>query len=153
MNITEMLNGIEDILETAKAIPFSKNAMVDVDKIREHLEQIRLHMPVEIKEAQRLVSDRKRLLEQADQKSEEIIRNAQKKAAEILNTQDIKVQAERRAKEIVADAQKRANAIITNGYEYTDGKLDALEKSMISFASEIKQVRAELKVGHRGAVK
>jgi F0F1-type ATP synthase membrane subunit b/b' len=153
MNITELLNGIEDILETAKAVPFSKNAMVDVDKIREHLEQIRLHIPVEIKEAQRLVSDRKQLLEQADRKAEEIIQQAQKRAAEILNTQDIKVQAERRAKEIISDAQKRSNAIITNGYEYTDGKLDSLEKAMINFASEIKQVRAELRAGHRGAVK
>ena len=52
MNIDEILNMIDDMLEEAWSLPFSGGrCVVDAQKVKECVEDIRLNLPGEIKQA------------------------------------------------------------------------------------------------------
>ena len=59
MNIDEILNMIDDMLEEAWSLPFSGGrCVVDAQKVKECIEDIRLNLPGEIKQAKMMVADR-----------------------------------------------------------------------------------------------
>lgn len=59
MNIDEILNMIDDMLEEAWSLPFSGGrCVVDAQKVKECVEDIRLNLPGEIKQAKMIVADR-----------------------------------------------------------------------------------------------
>ena len=66
MTIRENLDLIDDILDTALSVPLSRGkSIVDIDKIRDALDDIRLNMPSELKQAKMIVEDRKTIIDDA----------------------------------------------------------------------------------------
>lgn len=67
MNIEEILDALEDMLEEAWSIPLSGNkCVIDAEKVKQYLEDIRLNMPTEIKQAKLIVNDRSDIISQAE---------------------------------------------------------------------------------------
>ena len=66
MTIRENLDLIDDILDAAWTVPLSGGrCVVDIEKIREALDDIRLNMPGELKQARTIVDDRKIIIDDA----------------------------------------------------------------------------------------
>ena len=60
MNVNELLDTIEDLLEESTGMPLSGGKrIVDVEQIRDYLDDIRANLPVELRQAQSIVSDRR----------------------------------------------------------------------------------------------
>ena len=67
MNVNELLDTIEDTLEESAGMPLSGGKrIVDVEQIRDYLDEIRQNLPVELRQAQSIVSDRAQLIESAN---------------------------------------------------------------------------------------
>lgn len=55
MNVNELLDTIEDLLEESTGMPLSGGKrIVDVEQIRDYLDDIRANLPVELRQAQSL---------------------------------------------------------------------------------------------------
>ena len=66
MNINDALEAMDELLDKSMQVPFSgKKGLVDVEALRELIEEIRLNMPAEINEARKLVNDRKIIVNDA----------------------------------------------------------------------------------------
>ena len=66
MSIDEILEMMDDMLDKAVNVPFSnKKSLIEVEKMRGLIDEIRLNMPREIKQARDLVNDRKTILNDA----------------------------------------------------------------------------------------
>ena len=64
MNVNELLDTIEDALEESAGMPLSGGKrIVDVEQIRDYLDEVRSNLPVELRQAQSIVSDRAQLIE------------------------------------------------------------------------------------------
>ena len=71
MNVNELLDTIEDTLEESAGMPLSGGKrIVDVEQIRDYLDEIRQNLPVELRQAQSIVSDRAQLIESANAQAE-----------------------------------------------------------------------------------
>ena len=71
MNIDEILNMIDDMLEEAWSLPFSGGrCVVDAQKVKECIEDIRLNLPGEIKQAKMIVADRNDIIKSAERQAE-----------------------------------------------------------------------------------
>ena len=80
-NIDSILLMIEDLLDGAWSIPLSGGkGAVDVDKIRDLLSQLKMHIPVEVEKAKEIVNDRKVILDDAKKEAEMTIRVAEERA-------------------------------------------------------------------------
>ena len=66
MNIEELLDMMDETLEEAVNLPFSGGKrVVDVEKVRDIIDDIRLNMPTEIRQAKAIVQDRAEIVDDA----------------------------------------------------------------------------------------
>lgn len=151
MNMDEILEMMDDTLDKAMAVPFSgKKSLIDVDKMRELIGEIRLSMPNEIRQAKKLVQDRKTIISEAKNEADGIIKKAEEKAKTLISQQEITKQAQQRAGEIMTSAQQKSKELRTTTNEYVDNMLGRVEELLSHDLVDVKKARNALKgVGNR----
>ena len=103
MNIDEILNMIDDMLEEAWSLPFSGGrCVVDAQKVKECIEDIRLNLPGEIKQAKMIVADRNDIIKSAERQAESALRKAEERARMLIAQEEIVKQAQEKAADIIA---------------------------------------------------
>ena len=86
MNVNEILDIMDDMLDSAWTVPLSGGkCMVEVDRLRELISDVRLNMPQEIKQAKLIVTDRKIILDDAKKEAENILRTAEQNLMDSVN--------------------------------------------------------------------
>ena len=74
MNINELLDTIEDALEESANMPLSGGKrIVDVDQIRDYLDEVRANLPGELRQAQAIVNDRAQIVDSANAQAQAIV--------------------------------------------------------------------------------
>ena len=77
MNVEELLEMMEETLEAGTIVPFSASKrMVDVDRMRDIIDEVRNNLPDEIRESKKIVNDREQIMQNARIESESIIQQA-----------------------------------------------------------------------------
>ena len=86
MTIDEILEMMDDLLDKSVTVPFSnKKCMVDADKLREYIDNIRYSLPTEIKRAKQMVADRTDIISDANVQAAQIIKNAEERATVLVS--------------------------------------------------------------------
>ncbi len=111
-NTDILLEDLEDVLDDATSMPMTKKSLVDVDKIKTIIEDIRLNTPQETKQAKAIVDSRNSILEEAKKEAEGIIQKAQEEARELVARDQITKTAQEEATQIIANAHEQADAYI-----------------------------------------
>lgn len=151
-NIEDILEQLEDMLDAAWAMPLSGGkVVVDGEKVRELLDDVRANLPSEIRQARAIVNDRTEIVNGAKKEAEDIIRNAEERRNQILSHEEIVVQAQERANEIHAQTQKRARDMRRTAQEYAEEVLRRTEESLTQQISQVRQARVSLRSGSKGA--
>ena len=149
-NIEDILEQLEDMLDAAWAMPLSGGkVVVDGDKVRELLDDVRANLPSEIRQARAIVNDRTEIVNGAKKEAEDIIRNAEERRNQILSHEEIVVQAQERANEIHAQTQKRARDMRRTAQEYAEDVLRRTEESLTQQISQVRQARVSLRSGSK----
>ena len=90
MNVNELLDTIEDALEESAGMPLSGGKrIVDVEQIRDYLDEVRSNLPVELRQAQSIVSDRAQLIESANAQAQAIVKKAEERARILVSEAEI----------------------------------------------------------------
>lgn len=146
MNIDDALEAMDEILDKSMQVPFSqKKGMVDVNALRDLIEDIRMNMPAEITQAQKLVNDRKIIISDAKQEADRIIRKAEENAKKLVSQQEITRQANEKATQILTNAQTKYNELCNNTNEYVDSMLTRVEELLTKDLADVKKARTTLK--------
>ena len=151
MTIRENLDLIDDILDTALSVPLSRGkSIVDIDKIRDALDDIRLNMPSELKQAKMIVEDRKTIIDDARKEADSIVKIAEERAKKLVDTSEIVKQSQERAKEIITqtNAQNRELKRATN--EYVETMLKKAEELLANSLQELKATRQAVRAPRSG---
>mgnify|MGYP000685610700 CR=1 FL=1 len=128
MNVNELLDTIEDLLEESTGMPLSGGKrIVDVEQIRDYLDDIRANLPVELRQAQSIVSDRAQLIESANAQAQAIVKKAEERARILVSEAEIVRAAQQRASEIVSAAQTEARTVRQTVTDYCDNMLKTTE--------------------------
>ncbi len=129
MNIEEILDDMDDLLENSRTIPFAPHkSIIDAERMRELLNSAHLNIPAEIKRAKLIDSDCDRIINEARQKAEAIIQDAETRAKRMLSEETILQEAKKRALDMLTKAQNGSNDIKEAAEKYVQNLLtDALE--------------------------
>ena len=131
MNVNELLDTIEDALEESAGMPLSGGKrIVDVEQIRDYLDEVRSNLPVELRQAQSIVSDRAQLIESANAQAQAIVKKAEERARILVSEAEIVKAAQQRASEIVSAAQTEARTVRQTVTDYCDNMLKTTEETM-----------------------
>ena len=143
MNVNELLDTIEDALEEGANVPLSGGKkIVDVEQIRDYLDEIRANLPGELRQ---IVNDRAQIVETANAQAQAIVKKAEERARILVSEAEIVKAAQQRAGEITTAAQNEARTLRQTVTDYCDNMLKNTEETMVENAAQVKNVRANLR--------
>jgi len=146
MNVTELLDTIEDALEESAGMPLSGGKrIVDVEQIRDYLDEIRANLPGELRQAQQIVNDRAQILDSANAQAQVIVKKAEERARVLVSEAEIVRAAQQRAAEITSAAQSESRTLRQTVTDYCDNLLKNTEDAMTENAAQVRSVRANLR--------
>lgn len=142
MNIDEILDVMDEILDRSWSLPLSGGrCVVDADKIRDLVDEIRLNLPAEIKQARGIVADRSEILSDAKKEAEQTIRKAEERARALIAQEEITKAAQAKASEMLSRSQMKAREIRQAAQEFSDSCLQRTEEVMVKSLTEVKATR------------
>ncbi len=146
MNIEEILDMLDELLDKSWSLPLTNGrTIVDDEKIRDLLDDIRLNLPAEIKQAKAIVSDRSEIIAGAHREADAIVRKAEDRARALLSQDTVVKQAQQKAAEILAQANQKSKELRTASQEYSDDLLKQTEETMTKFLTEIRTTRQAIR--------
>ena len=146
MNIDELLDLMEETMEEGTGVPFSGGKrMVDIDRMRDIIDEVRLNLPTEVRQAKAIVNDRADIISGAKREADAIIKKAEERARIMLSEQEIVRAAQQRATEIISSAQSQNREMRVTLTEYCENMLRASEEQLARSAGEVKIVRMNLR--------
>ena len=146
MNVNELLDTIEDTLEESTSMPLSGGKrLVDVEKVRDYLDDIRANLPGELRQAQQIVNDRAQIVDTANAQAQAIVKKAEERARILVSDAEIVKAAQQRAAEITAAAQSESRTLRQTVTDYCDHMLTTTEEAMVENAAQGKNVRGNLR--------
>jgi vacuolar-type H+-ATPase subunit H len=130
MKVLELLDEIEEIIDTASGFPLTGKIMVDAGEILEIIKEIRIELPDEIQQAQWIKNERQRILDEAKREYETVLRDAQKQAEALIENDDIIVKAKIRADDIIRVAESNVKHLKMSTFDYIDSILFNFQEKM-----------------------
>jgi cell division septum initiation protein DivIVA len=109
---------LEALLNRSWRVPFTSSLLVHEQECLRLLDQMRMAIPEEIRQAKRAMAERDRLVAQAQEESQRILAMAREQASLTVEDKEVIRAAERRAEAIVAQARKEAQEMETGAKEY-----------------------------------
>ncbi len=110
MDILHLIDRLEELFNESRAIPFTHNVVVDEEKMLDLIDQMRVAIPDEMKKAQQVMTQRDRILAQAQEEANRTLALAREKGEQLLErdsiVQNAQSFAEQRATDIISDADK-----------------------------------------------
>ncbi len=154
MSIDEILIEMDELLEESINLPFSGGKrMVDVERVRDLMSEIKLNLPGEVRDAQKIVRDRADIIATANKEAEGIIRRAEERAALLVSESEVVKASQAKANEIQTNAQQQSREMRKQVLEYCDGMLRQSEEVLAQRARDIRNVRSNLTRGSSAAAK
>ena len=145
MSIDEILEEMDELLDKASSMPLiAHKKVVDGDRLRELINDVRLNLPHELKEAKKIEFDCQRIRNEAKSKSEAIIRKAEERAAQIVSQEAIVVEAKKKAVDMITKAQQTAQNIQKTAMASLTKMLTETESFYTKNLQEIKSVKSRL---------
>ena len=116
--IEQLIDEIEEYVEGCKPAPFSQSKIiVQKEQLYELLTELRLKTPDEIKRYQKIITNRDGILNEAQQRAEDMVTQARQQTAQILDQHEIVQTAYQRAEEIMKQATEEAQRLVTAAQE------------------------------------
>lgn len=144
--IDDILDMMDDMLDSASSVPFSvKKSIIDCEQMRDYINEIRLNLPQEIKQAKLIVRDRQSIISDANKEAESIIRRAEERAKIIVSNDEITKAAKARSVEMINQAQSRAKEIKNAANQYIDEILVQAEDCLQTNLADIRKTRQAVK--------
>jgi hypothetical protein len=110
MDILHLIDRLEELFNESRAIPFTHNVVVDEEKMLDLIDQMRVAIPDEMKKAQQVITQRDKLLAQAQEEANRTLALAREKGEQLIErdsiVQNAQSYAEDRATDIIAEAEQ-----------------------------------------------
>jgi hypothetical protein len=125
-------------------MPLTNNVIIDQARALDLLDQLRVAVPEEVRQAKRISEETERIVEQAQEQAERILARAQEQAAFLIEERELTKAAEIRSAEIIEQGEREADDIRRGADEYAQSVLVRLEGECIKALQSIKRGLAML---------
>jgi len=142
MDILQLIDRLEELFNVSKNFPFTKNVLVDEDRMLDIIDQMRIAIPEEVKKAQQLLGQRDRVLAQAQEEANRTLELARQKADQLTGKEAVVLEAQRRADAILVQARADAENIRGDADDY-------VMKSLTQLSAELERITNQVANGVR----
>lgn len=138
MDIQQLVDELEAVISKSFRIPFTSNVLINEDDLYDILDQMRISIPQEIKEAKRTEAERERILARAQEEANRLIDMAKEKMMTAVDDHEIADVAKTQAQEIVTQAEEEANRLKIEANIYVAEHLSNLEEHLLKLLTTVR---------------
>ncbi len=131
MDIQHLVDRLEQALNESYRIPLSAYLMVHEDKLFNLIDQLRVAVPEEVRRANRIESEKERILAQANEEGERIRELAKQEASDLVKRDAIMMTTQQRSDNILERARRDADALRSDADAYVVEVLIKLEEDLL----------------------
>ena len=145
-NTEDIIGALYDMVQDARSMPLSADkCILERDKVLDMLDEIIAQLPGELKQARTIVESRNELVSQARREADNVIREAQEKANQLVTKEAIYEEAKKRSEELVSQTQNRINQLRKAANEYMDESLRQTEETISNALNEVRDTRMKFR--------
>jgi hypothetical protein len=138
MDIMHLIDRFEELLNQSRPLWFTHNVVVDEDRMLDIIDQMRVAIPDEVKKAQQLLTQRDRLLAQAQEEATRTLVIAREKSDQLVERDAIVQAAQVRADQVLAQARTEAEKTRQEADNYVVETLTHLEMEMDRILTQVR---------------
>lgn len=138
MDILHLVDRLEELFNDSRPIWLTHSVIVDEDRMLDLIDQMRVAIPEEIKQAQQVISQRDRILAQAKEEANRTIALAREKAEKQLEDNELIAAAKTRADEILNQADDEVRLSQREADHYILEKLTGLELQLDRIIAQVR---------------
>jgi len=147
--IEQIISDIEDYIDSCSRYPLNKSKiLVNKDEMDDLLSELRLRTPEEIKKYQKIINNKDAILNDAKQRADNLVAQANANANEMISEHEIMQQAYAQANDMMQQANNDAQNILDKAVsdandirmaavQYTDDELANLEKILVNMMNNV----------------
>jgi hypothetical protein len=156
MAVRDTLNKIEELVASASHLPLTGKALIKEEELLKLIEEFRNELPQELGRAEEVLSNRDNIIRMAQIESDKIIKQAEKRAAQLIEENDVVTKAREKARITELQAQQKAASILENSRiqakqfqegvnQYSHQVFDQLINNVVNTANSINDMELILK--------
>jgi len=158
MDILYLVDRLENLISSSGRVPLINRVLIKEAEILNIIDQMRIAIPEEIKQARRIIQEKERLLAQAQADAKNIQNRARGEVEKAMNREGLLQAAEERSQEMMRLATEQAQMIMRRTEEQTEQlKIDAdnyttetlrnLREHLMSIETEIERTVLSIEKG------
>ncbi len=130
MDILYLVDRLEELVNEGWHIPLTTNVIIDHEEFLDIIDQMRISVPEEIKQAKRIQQEKERLLTQAKEEAERILALAREQNLALLSEHELVKAAEAQRQAIIEEGRKEAQTMRKDADLYVVEVLTQLENQL-----------------------
>ena len=144
--VEELLDILFEMIDEAKHSAFSSDkCVIERDRALDLIDDIRNQFPIELGEAKKIMASRNEIISNAKRDAENIRKDADLKARQLLSDDVIALQGKQKANEMLQVAEERSRELRRAANEYCEDALRRTEEAIAQSLAEVKDTRAKFR--------
>lgn len=128
--IVILLDQLDELIDEGKTGFLSGKISIDKQQMMEIINEIRLKLPTEVYQSERIIEERNKILGDAQNEARLIIEEANEKLASLIDQHEITLYAREKAQNIIATAKEDARQIHMGAVDYAEELFKNAEKQL-----------------------
>ena len=142
IDLLSLIDQLQDLIETSPRLPLSDRVVVSSDALLDLVDAIRTTIPHDVIEAERVIQERHRLVEDARDEAEHLLESAREQSKFMLQEHNVVKAAELKAERILSQARREADEVMRSADEYVQQLFSRIEDESVRLTAEIRKAAA-----------
>ncbi|MGH3682204.1 MAG: hypothetical protein ACRDT2_18360 [Natronosporangium sp.] len=144
MDPLDRIDEIVATVESARAVPMSRNCLVDRNELIGALEELRVELPGELRRAGNLLVERDKILDAGKREADRIIAEGEQEHGRLVSVHEVMVSAEHEANRLLTEARDEAQRLRDEVDDYVDTALANFEQFLTRALASIERGRDKM---------
>src|SRR6184192_658657 len=139
MNIHEAVDRLEYLIAHSRQIPLTRTVVIDQEEALACIDDLRLSLPDEIKQARWTLQEQQRLLSEAQAEAASTVSKAGERAQTMIGQHDLVKRAEKQAEAMLKEATSKAEETRRAADRYASEVMQNLESQLLRTVATVKK--------------
>lgn len=139
MNIHEAVDRLEYLIAHSRQIPLTRTVVIDQEEALACIDDLRLSLPDEIKQARWTLQEQQRLLSEAQAEASRTVTRASERAQTMIGQHELVKRAEKQAEAMLKEAAAKAEETRRAADRYAWDVMQSLEAQLLRTVATVKK--------------
>ncbi|MBR6013247.1 MAG: ATPase [Selenomonadaceae bacterium] len=133
MSVRDTLNKIENLVAGASHLPLTGKALIDEENLADLVEELRQELPQELEHAEKIMSEKDLIIQNARKDADDIIKQAKMQAEQMIDESDVVMKAREKSRMVLSQAQAQEAEVM----ERTRRQSQQLQDDVDRYANQV----------------